>query len=175
VCLFNLQLSRRKRGRWRCKERGGFVLPQRLTQDFYLLSPCSPPPGRIGVTQDVIDKKLTSSRCRPRHPQATNLLTGSIPNFSSESSLAYVDLSHNRLNSTIPETWLDNLRLRYFAAGFNQLQGEIPGPVLDGNRLLDGWPTDCRSSPLSPRPSALPPPFSYPTSCRKEGFHSVDG
>ena len=71
--------------------------------------------------------------------QASNCLTGDIPEFLSESPLAYVDLSHNKLNSTVPDSWLDNTSLQYFAAGYNSLHGQIPGPSLETDLLLKDW------------------------------------
>ena len=79
-----------------------------------------------------------------RELQASNCLKGEIPDFSSDSTLAYIDLSHNQLNSTIPDTWLDNPSLQYFAAGFNSLYGNIPGPNFDSDLLLKDWGLQCK-------------------------------
>lgn len=79
--------------------------------------------------------------------QASNCLTGEIPDFLSDSPLAYIDLSHNKLNSTIPDTWLDNPSLQYFAAGFNHLHGEIPGPSLESDLLLKDWGSQSETLP----------------------------
>ena len=57
--------------------------------------------------------------------------------------LAYIDISHNMLSGSIPETWLDNPRLKFFSAGFNNLSGQIPGPHVDGSRLIAGWFMHC--------------------------------
>ena len=71
--------------------------------------------------------------------QASNRLTGAIPEVSQTSAVMFVELSHNHLNATIPETWLDSANLQYFAAGFNRLSGEIPGPGLESEGLLTSW------------------------------------
>ena len=62
--------------------------------------------------------------------------------------LAYIDISHNMLSGSIPDTWLDNPRLKYFSAGFNNLSGQIPGPHVDGSRLIAGWFLQCAYTAL---------------------------
>lgn len=71
------------------------------------------------------------------------MLTGTIPNFSTLSSISYIDISHNSLSSTIPYSWLDMPNLSFFSAGFNQLHGSIPGPCLNSSRLVKGWNRHC--------------------------------
>lgn len=75
--------------------------------------------------------------------QASNELSGNIPDFSARSTLSYIDISHNNLNSTIPESWLDNRNLHYFSASFNLLHGTIPAPNMESPRITSGWPREC--------------------------------
>ena len=41
-------------------------------------------------------------------------------------SLLYFDLSHNRINSTIPESWVELLHMENIDLSGNLLQGRLP-------------------------------------------------
>ena len=84
------------------------------------------------------------SQCKVILMQAGNMLTGGIPEFDAFSATAYLDVSHNKLNGSIPGSWLSNPNLRYFSAAFNRLSGSIPGLQVESSKLLFDWPIQCK-------------------------------
>ncbi|GER40924.1 receptor-like protein [Striga asiatica] len=60
---------------------------------------------------------------------SSNLFEGQIPTMSNTTKLQKIDLSNNKLNSSIPE-WLYSCKhLQYLDLSFNQLSGKIPREI----------------------------------------------